>query len=721
MRTTAAAAALLAAGMAVAGPSAVRAQNTSVTGGAEVGVRTFITEPADQQLAKFLQYRDVPSGLIWQSVYFRVARDSFTTLQLFGHNLGQQDQDLSLRANQPGTADVQLRWDRIPHVFSTNARFLGTESAPGIFTLPVPRPDTATLNRSPFVAPVKERWDPINGTLTLTPSPKWDFKVEYQHIDKNGDRPMGMAFGGSNNNAREINEPIDQSMNDLRLSQAYTQPHFQAMVSYAYSQFSNALQSVGSDNPLVTVDSLAAGTSRGRTALAPNNQAQTITGTAAVSLPRHTRVTGTLSYGWRSQNEAFIAPTINSKDLDSLTRAGYVFPTSLNGSIHTSLVNLTMTSRPIRPVTVSARYRSYDFKDETPEVSVPILVISDRTFAAGATSERFPYTQDNADVSVSVRPRAPFTVTAGYAWDRMDRDSAVRNVSRVTENTNRLSVDYTGLAWASVRLSYNHGERRGSEYYQLTTSENPDSRRFDEADRNQSNLDLMLTVTPIDQITLTGTYQVGRDTFPNSPDGVQRDNSNAIGAELDWTPIPRFLMGAGYLREWYNNQFDSRYRTGSTDATLNNATFTWVATNIDSSTTAYVTFSATLIPNRLELGGMWQISKSTFQMQAFNPVTPTGGTAAQNAAATAMTFPAATQELQPLTLNVRYRLSADWSLTARYQTEHFTNYNFQTTGLAPGTGNYVFEGNNLLPYDAKYFTILVAYRPGLLRLPRPAL
>ena len=716
MRTIAAAAVLLG-GITVAAPSAW-AQRTTVTAGAEAGGRAFITEPADSEKARFEQYRDMSAGPVLESLFLRAERDSFSSLQLIGRNIGFRDQALSLRGNHPGRADVQLRWDRITHLFSTNARFLGSELTPGVFVLPSPRPDTATLNASAYVGPIRERWDPVKATVTLTPSRQWDFKAEYQFVDKNGYRPMGMGFGSPGGNAREINEPLDQTMNDIRLSQAYTRRRFQAMVSYAYSRFSNALESVTSDNPLVTVDSLRAGTSRGRTALAPSNHAQTLTGTVAVTLPRRTRVTGTLSYGWRNQNAPFIAPTINPVNQDSLTRAGYVFPTSLNGSVHTSLVNVTVASRPVRLVSVAARFRSFDQKDKTPDIGVPIMVINDRTITEGAESERFPYSRDNADASVTVRPLPPIALTAGYGWERMTRDTTLRNVGRVTENLGRFSLDYTALSWASASVSYVYGRRRGSDYRQVDEAENPDARRFDEADRNRHSWNFMLSVTPIDQISLTGTWQRGRDTFPNSPYGVQRDNSNAVGAEVEWTPIPRLSLGVGYQREWYDNEFTSRYRTGSTDATLNNPTWNWIATNIDTSITTFVSVGATLMPNRLEFTGIWQLSRSTFQMQAINPVTPTGGTATQNTAATAMDFPTAVQRIQPLTLDLRYRVSPDWSVTARYQSEHFNNYDFRTTGLAPATGNFIFEGNNLLPYNADLFTILIAFRPGVLRMPR---
>ena len=142
--------------------------------------------------------------------------DSFRAVQIVGQNVGKLDQSLWLRANQPGFLDAQVRWDRIPHTFSTDGRSLGSEASPGIYTLPSPRPDTAAWNRSGYLDPIRSFWDPIKVSLALTPNSNWDFKTEYTHTAKNGQRPMGMAMGGSGNNAREILEPIDQTVHDVK-------------------------------------------------------------------------------------------------------------------------------------------------------------------------------------------------------------------------------------------------------------------------------------------------------------------------------------------------------------------------------------------------------------------------------------------------------------------------------------------------------------------------
>jgi MtrB/PioB family decaheme-associated outer membrane protein len=720
MRIQTLAAALICTGVLMTGlPHRATAQDsvkTSLIWAAEIGNREFLRGVAPQDRAKFEQYRTVPSGPLFQRFFLRFTpADSLLALQLSGYHIGEQDQSLWLRANQPGRHDVQIRWDRIPHTFSTNGRALGAETLRGVYVLPAPRPDTAILNGSGYLAPIRTRWDPIRLSVALTPKREWDFKAEYTHTAKNGDRPMGMAMGGSGTNTREILEPIDQTLHDFRISQSYARPRYQFVVSYGLSQFINALQSVTSDNPLVTVDSLRAGTSRGRTALAPNNIAQSLTATAAVNLPRRTRITGTLAYGWRDQNQAFIPPTINAKNLDSLVRAAYVFPTSLHGSVHTSTANLSLNSRPLRTVTVNARYRRYDYKDQTADISVPILVISDRTTAAGAEREGFPFTQDNADLSVGWRFIPSLVLTAGYGWDRMTRDTTLRNVNRVSAKTRRVSLDYTGVTWLTARGTFSYATRRGDGYHQVDASENPDSRRFDQADRNVKRVSLLAVVTPIDQIDIMGTVDVGRTKYIASDFGVQEDNSDAVGGEVDWSPSPRFSVGAGLLRESYHNQFRSRYRTGNTPATLANPTWDWLAINTDVSNVASANVRAVLIPNRLEAGGLWEFSKSHFLMAANNPTAPSGGTAAQNGSATAMDFPEMTQKLQPLTLYVRYLVMREWAMTLQYQSDYYNAYDFRTTGLQPATGNHVFLGDDLRNYGARYLTVMLSYRPGLLK------
>ena len=48
----------------------------------------------------------------------------------------------------------------------------------------------------------------------------------------------------------------------------------------------------------------------------------------------------------------------------------------------------------------------------------------------------------------------------------------------------------------------------------------------------------------------------------------------------------------------------------------------------------------------------------------------------------------------------------------------YNAFDFRTTGLQPATGNHVFLGNDLRNYGARYLTVALSYRPGLLKRSR---
>jgi MtrB/PioB family decaheme-associated outer membrane protein len=685
---------------------------------ADLGPRTFSQPITAQQRAKFLDYRDVPSKALVQALVLDYTpADNYRRFELGANDVGLLDQTIVAHAKQPGLFDVSLRWDRIPHTFSTDGRSLLTETSRGVYTLPTPRPDTAAFNRAPFIDPIRSMWDPVKLAVGVTPSKQWDFRAEYTRIGKSGDRPMGQAFGGSGNNASEILEPIDQTIHDLKLSQSYAQERFQFVATYDLSIFHNGIKSVTSDNPLNATDTPAAGAARGRTALAPDNLANTVVANGGLNLGFHTRVTGSAAMSWWRQNDAFVPVTTNTLIVDP--RIAQI-PTSLGGSATTANFAGAVTSRPTSYLTFSARYRSYDFHDRATTSILPIIVLNDRSVSPADTARRDPFTRRNADVSGTWRVLEPLSLTAGYAWEQMSRDSLTRNVARTNEGTPRASLDFTGIDWLTLRSSYSKGWRRGGTYSQVATTENADSRRYDEADRNRERTALMASVTPIGPVTVSGTWEVGHDLYPHSAYGVQSDFSTSVGGDVSFSLTDWLTAGAGVMRDTFDDLMRARYRTGTQ---LTNLTYDWVGSNTDVVTTTSVDVTATLIPNRIELGGSYQLSHARYAMATSNPTTPTGGTAAQNTSATAFNLPEVSQSLQPIDTYVRYQFRPDWAVTLRYHGELYSQNDYKTLGLAPAratsaNGLYVFLANNFQNYDARYFTISFTYHPRLIRLGR---
>ena len=751
-------------------PAAAQTQSApgaSVSVAGEIGPRSYTSKLDPLAIGKFEEYRDLRAGdrttPLFEQLLFKYApADSFGFYTLSARKLFDRDQSAWLLAKRPGLYDFQIRSDRIPHMYTSTARSPGNELGnPGFNTLPAIRPDSNAWRNAPYIGPIRNQVDPTKASLALTPNQNVDFKAEFTHIDKNGGIPRSISFSGSSGPQREFVSPIDQTINDARVSQGYSSgdrsksdmlpfiKSYQMNVSYAYSRFQNAIKSTMVDNPQIGISSFTNGTATARVSLEPSNSAQTAAGNAAMLLPMRTRLTGAVTSSWARQNDPFFPQTSN----DSLARdpnyalvSSYSRP-SLNGRIRTSTYTFSGTSHPVDKLTLTGRFRNFDLSNQTAPFKIKAMVVSDRTVTL-ADSEEFephPFTKTNSNVGATYLLMQGLAASGAYAWEGWKRDPDVRNIEKTMERTPRVSLDYTALDWFSLRTSYMAGSRRGNTPYAESATEILGFRRFDEADRDRRRLSVASSISPIDAVTVSLTVETGDDKFPNSQYGVQSDKSFAKGVDLDWSATPRFGLSAGWMREDVKDSANYRYRTGAVGSvTYDNPTYRWMNTNKDKNITMYATLNATLIPDKLDLAGNWSYIDSHWQMFNANPTTPTGGTAAQNLSATAQDWPEVKQRLQPLSLGLRYHYSSDWALTLRLQIEKYDQTDFRTVapqftttglngapaatvGFLPGdlpgtigqvagsnTGQYHFLGNNFHPYTANWLTLLISYHPALI-------
>jgi hypothetical protein len=288
------------------------------------------------------------------------------------------------------------------------------------------------------------------------------------------------------------------------------------------------------------------------------------------------------------------------------------------------------------------------------------------------------------------------------------------------------------LDWLSLRASYSAGLRRGSGWTVLDNSQTIGFQEFDLADRDQALTNLMASVTPIDNLTLSFDYQLGNASYPHTLYGTQSDVSTVKSFDLQWRAMDRLTVNLGYSMEDDNLLMQMLYKTGADTVgspTYNNPSFRWYSRNTDRDRTVFASFDAAIIPNRLEAGGTASLAASHFWVYNGNPTTPTGGTIAQDSAAMAANFPEVSQRMEPLAFFLRYHYSADWAVTLRYQVETYGQIDYRTSvpsylpfaGALPGaigqiagsnTGQYHFMGSTYLPYAARWFTLLFTYHPA---------
>jgi MtrB/PioB family decaheme-associated outer membrane protein len=706
-----------------------------IEGDVEAGGRVYIEEPGKRERAKFEEYRDLPELPFLAGARLRLfTPDEKFSIELGGSKWGQEDQEYFLSMGRPGLWNFGFEWDQIPHLLSTNARLLAKEGPDGVFTLPTPRPSLRAHNTAPELDELGTRWDIARFDLTLSPTPDIDLEAQYTRIKKSGERPFGVAFGSPGSNFYEVLRPVDETIHDARLKATFGGEWWRVQVGYALSIFQNDDSAVVADNPCFGLTAaVAAGgcgpdanaPAQGRVSLAPDNQAHTLSMAGAVNLPMRTRVAANLSYSLRFQDDTFLPHTSNS----SIRSPLLALPQSdLNGAVGILLFNLNATSRPVPPLTLSLKYRLYDFNDMSDEITFPGHVVNDRTpvVVENRRASRFDYTKHNAELQGRWRFQQPVALTAGGGWERWDRVDH-REVPTSDEYFAKLAVDTTPVDWLLARLTYRPSFRRISDYNTFahlahTVIEEDIAsdaaqgqsvllRKYDEADRDRQRVDLLLQFTPLDAFTIGPTASYRTDDYIDSRLGLQEAEAWSAGLDASWTPSARFSLSAGYVYESIDQKQRSRSREVVGTTVLDFVDFEWLSSNVDVVQTVYASARVALIPKTLDWSLGLSYSDARGEVKTRNPIPPTSGTAAQDASATAKPFPDTEDRLIRFETALRYFWKT-WSVSLGYIFEKFDKSDYRTDTLnpfVPGVSS-IWLGNDLKDYTAHIFVVTLGYR-----------
>jgi len=380
------------------------------------------------------------------------------------------------------------------------------------------------------------------------------------------------------------------------------------------------------------------------------------------------------------------------------------------------------------PVTFTARYRIYDYIDESDPVTFPGTVGNDRFLIRGERrATRSPYTRQNADLDAHWRIVQPLALTVGTGWERWDRDDHGREAPESDELSGKLKLDWTGLEWLSVSAAYRPSFRRIARYNSaallrqtvedpaLATFERQSTllRKYDEGERDRQLVDGSVMLEPHETLTTTLTTSYRYDDYVRSSLGLQEATTWSAGMDLAWRPHERVSILVSYVHEAIRQRMRSRNREfGAGGRVLDFKDYEWVTEHADTIETVYLGAQAALIRNVLDwsLGGSY--SYALGRTDTFNPVPPASGTPAQNATARAVSFPAIEDSLLRLETALKYRFAKSWTVGLGYTFELFEKSDWRTDTLnpfVPGTTS-IFLGNTYRDYAAHIVAVTVGYR-----------
>lgn len=457
--------------------------------------------------------------------------------------------------------------------------------------------------------------------LDLMLPANWKAFASYSRERRDGRRPFGAVFGGAGGGGNlEIPELIDDSTQNILAGLQFAGTQTNLTVQASASVFRNDIDTLMFENPLFIQTNTIAGVApttftQGQLDLYPSNNYFNFRAEVAHKLPAffRSRVTGVIALGRSRQDDALIpwaiepltGGTINGVPTNGMwNTTAALSQTSADRRIDTQLADVGMLMNPTRDLTVRGKVRYYDTDNNsgflacnpltgqwgrllnngsggsfvTPNLTAgnnPPGTLNtgyngtqcdlDATRALGLAptagdvplrSAPYEYSQMNAVLSADYRITRTSSIDVGYERENWRRP--YREREKTGEDRVRLGYVNRGFSAGTLRVSYEHGRRRGSElvaapladFYSsslgpvpvaagtnmTTWLRNVDQlRRFDVADRDQNILNVRFNHGIGPAIDASVSLQVKDLEYPSSAygrTGTQRSISPSL--ELNW-------------------------------------------------------------------------------------------------------------------------------------------------------------------------------------------
>jgi len=356
--------------------------------------------------------------------------------------------------------------------------------------------------------------------------------------------------------------------------------------------------------PSLVPGTLASPLTQGQMSMEPDNDYHSLRATVTRMLPMHGELSLTASGGEMRQNDSLIAPT-NCQGTFGFSSDGtfninpqnpQLFPCSQWNTtaalsqqradmlIVTTLTQATLVLQPMSALSVraGAKYYREDYRNQylnyNPENGDYGYVAENGAQGSIVPGPGIwnPVTYpDTSDVQVRSIPYSWQTIEAygGADWKFSPHDTvgltytfdhyspAHREVSYVDDNTIKFNWTDKSLNWLTLRFNYTHLQQSGSLYnsdpyafaffYNLPgfapADDTPTAwtvnamRKYDISDRTENKIDLMATVMPRPDMTVTASLRGDWNRYPTEI-GRQGYNTSAAMLQWEWQPEERTSM-----------------------------------------------------------------------------------------------------------------------------------------------------------------------------------
>lgn len=550
----------------------------NVIGRVNFGLRT---DNLDGDEARYFRFRDLRGGPFLDNVL--VTRETEANFfRAEAGNIGYRDQRYFGQFERIGRFRVTAEWNQIPLFLSRDAETLYTHLGNGVLSIDdsiqqALQSGTTTIGNvfSQQLRPfdLRSRRDTASALVQYTLNREVDLKFRVRNSQRRGNQVFSFAFGTSPglNPSLEMGAPLDDRTTDAEGTIEFANDRGMLSVGYSASWFQNSIESIRFDNPLRVTDSpggatgIASGPSSGQASWWPSSTAYFLNANSAYNLPARSRASLAFSVGRWSQDEQLLPPTVNAALV-----ATPLERTSVEARANIYSLAGGFTSRPVRNVWLNARYRWYDYNNDTPHFRSTNAVIGDWNVTTQVhENEPTSFRRSNLDLEASYAPFRYVSVGAGFA--REDQNRTFRIFENTAENTFRVTVDSTGNRWVTLRARYEVSNRTGSGFdphLLEEVGEHLEMRHYDLAERDRNRFMTILSVTPLPFVSFNVSGGRGNDDYDETGFGLLDSDNSFWGIGFDITPVETMTVGATYAAERFQTLQKSRSANPAPDPTF---------------------------------------------------------------------------------------------------------------------------------------------------------
>ncbi|MGQ9617782.1 MAG: MtrB/PioB family decaheme-associated outer membrane protein [Candidatus Aminicenantia bacterium] len=559
-------------------------EETKVSGKMVTGAQDI---QVDSKSSKFFEYRDVPRGFTFGRFDINVEKGN-RYLNLNFSNLRQKDGRYEINFGEYGKFDINFLWDKTPHRFSFDGKtlYVGREEG-GVYYYTISDQIQTDAQNAPTITDTRKI---ISNFLTgaystglelirnkgvidikYSPSVPFSFNLKAQREKREGLRPIGASFGFSH--VVEVPEPINYETTNVDFNAEYSKRWGTFLAGFHYSNFENNFKTLVWDNPFRIKDnpggSYINGDSSafGRMALSPSNSAQQFYFRGSIKAIKNTRINASISFGTFNQNEKLLPYTINTVLTSYYSGALNPPAESANAKADVTTIDFNINTRIIKNFYLSAGYNSYEFNNKTHELHLPGYSRFDQAWEPAVDVEPYSFISKKyyGDITFNFLKRT--SLKAGFSSSSIERELGEEDEGKSEETLYHASIDTNPTDWLLLRFSYINSSREWSLDGIKKIYPTFNFKRYHEATREREGLNLLASVSPLQNLDISVSYMQGKDDYPKSDYGLRSEDFKIYSFDLSYAFKKESSLYAFYSDEEYKGSQKSRQSliTYSTD------------------------------------------------------------------------------------------------------------------------------------------------------------